>query len=221
MQTYTDVEHICLCSEPQDERPEERTTNRQFHQHSRWRRREAHFTVFNDHHIAIESTALGEKPRRYEFDLTFLGSKPRHTRHVDWSMALLALSLFAAALATGLAAGITGNGMRLALMLGGTVLAFAGAVYRSYDRVVYFSKHGRAPLLVLLNRNPDAGALQDFLADLTGRIRHTRQNSTSRHDFLCAELREHRRLHEQGVLGKKEYERIKRRILKRHGEPAP
>ncbi len=217
MQKYSSVEHICLSSEPQQEAPQQRITNRQFDQYGKWVRSEAHFLVFNEHHIAIRSSGLGEKPRNYELDLTFLDSQPKRMRRVDWPLLLLALSL----LATGVASGASASGVLLAAVLLGAVLALGAAFYRSHDRVVYFSKHGRAPLLVLLNRNPDARALQEFLADLSRRIQHTRQSWTSRHDFLCAELREHRRLHEEGIFSEKEYERIKRRILKKHSQAKP
>jgi hypothetical protein len=217
---YSGVEHICLSSEPQEEAIQQRITNREFHQCSKWRRCEAHFTVFNDHHIAVESAGLGEKPRRYEFDLAVLGSRPRRRRRIDWSMLLLALSLLAAGLASGLTGATGSNGILVAAILSGGVVALGVAIYRSHDHVVYFSKHGRAPLLVLLNRNPDASTLQEFLADLSRRIQHTHRDSTSRDDFLCAELREHRRLREAGILSVQQYERIKRRILKQHGQSA-
>lgn len=216
MKTHSPVEHICLASEHQDEQERPRVTNVRFDQRSRWRRTEARFTIFNEHHVAIERRGLGGQPLSYQLDLSFLASRPRRIREISWALVALALALFGVAAATRLFTLPGGSGALGAALLLAGAMALAVAAFRYRDCVIYFSKHGRAPLLVLLNGNPDRAALQQFIADISGRIRATRRNWPDRHAYLSAELKEHRRLHEQGVISQTDYERIKRRILRQH-----
>lgn len=219
MRTHSGVEHICLSSQQAYEQERPRVTNVQFEQRSRWHRSQACFTVFNDHHVTVERRGLFQPALSYELDLSFLASRPRRVRRISWRLAGMAVALFGAGAATRLGTLATGgSGLAAGLMLaGGAVLALS--VFRYRDRVIYFSKHGRAPLLVLLNGNPDRARLEQFISDISGRIRATRRKWPDRQAFLSAELKQHRRLYEQGVISQTGYERIKRRILSRH-DPA-
>jgi hypothetical protein len=214
METHSVVEHICLASDTEDS-SQARVINRRFEQLSNWRRRRAVFTVFNEYHVAIETSGLGRKPRGYQFDLSFLSSRPNRVIRIDWTLALLALALLAVGVGT-LVYGTVAVLLSVALLMGG-FCALLLALCRSSDRLVYLSKHGRAPLLVLQNKTPDPTALQSFTTELGQRIRRGRHRWPDRRSYLSAELREHRRLHEEGILSQQEYERIKRRILDRHG----
>jgi hypothetical protein len=213
MEMHTVVEHICLASDQEDS-PEDRVTNASFTQRSKWHCSE--FTVFNEHYIEIERSGFAEKPQCCQIDLSVLSSKPRRLICIDWIFMALALALFALATVSGAAGAVGRSASITALLLAAALLALGLALLRSSDRMVYFSKHGRAPLLVLRNRNPDRAALQAFVHDISERIRRTRNRWSDRQGFLSAELREHRRIYEQGMLSRRQYERAKRRILKRH-----
>jgi ribosome-binding protein aMBF1 (putative translation factor) len=82
---------------------------------------------------------------------------------------------------------------------------------------VFYTRHGRAPLLRFLNRNPTAAELETFVADISNRIQRARTQWDNRQQFLSAELKEHRRLKDQGILTPESYEAVKRRILGKHG----
>jgi len=210
------VEHICLSAEGEENATRERVTNLQFDQQSRLHRSETHFTVFNDHYIAIETSRPGNKTRCFEFDLSFLASQPKRVRKIDWLSCALAFLLLFAAVTTGLMGNTGITAMTLALILAGFTLSLGLAICRSQDNIVFVTKHGRLPLLVLFNRNPTPAGLQAFLSDITQRIQNTRKDWSSKSEYLSAELRQHRRLQEVDILSKKEYEVIKKRILGKH-----
>jgi len=216
MDTQSNVEHICLGSEREEDGTQEKVTHLHFDQHSRLHRSKTHFKVFNDHYISVETGRSGKKPACYEFDLSFLASQPKRVRKIDWLSCALAMMLLFAAIMTGLMVRTETTAMILALIGAGFTLSLGLAIYRSQDNVVFVSKHGRLPLLVLRNRNPTQASLQAFVSDITRRIQSTRQSQSSKSEYLSAELRQHRRLQEIGILSKKEYEAVKQRILGKH-----
>ncbi|MGD2076532.1 MAG: SHOCT domain-containing protein [Gammaproteobacteria bacterium] len=215
METHSLVEHICLASEEGDS-SERRVVNARFSQRGRWSHSEASFTVFNEHHIAIEHTGFGKRTRDCQLDLRILSSQPKRLVRIDWVPMLLGLALFAWTAAMGAAGAVIHSGFLMAVLFAAALLMLGLALYRSSDRLVYYSKHGRAPLLILRHGNPDRVALQAFVSDISERIRRSRHRWSDRQAFLSAELREHRRLYEQGALSRGEYERAKRRILEKH-----
>jgi hypothetical protein len=214
--TRPSVEHICLSAEGEENATQERVTNLQFDQQSRLHRSETRFTVFNDHYMAVETSGPGKKTLRYEFDLSFLASQPKRVRKIDWLSCALAFMLLFAAITTGLMVNTGITAMTLAVILAGFALSLVLAIYRSRDNIIFVTKHGRLPLLVLLNRNPTPAGLKAFVSDITRRIQNTRKNWSSKSEYLSAELRQHRRLQEVDILSKKEYEVIKQRILGKH-----
>jgi len=215
METHAVVEHICLASDLVDMADDTRVTNKEFVQRVRWHGVTT-FTVFNEHHISVDTRALRDRHRRYELDLSILGSQPRRVIRLDKRQLFAGLALVVAA---GVFSLIDMNGTGWVI---GVVLLSVGAVllgvalWRSSDQLIFYSKHGRAPLLVLQKQPLDRAALQDFVSDISRRIKLTRGSWSGRRQFLSAELREHRRLYEQGVLSRSEYDRIKRLILKKH-----
>jgi hypothetical protein len=214
--TTSGVEHVCLSSGFEETGSGERVTNLEFDQRDRLRRTRICFTVFNEHYVAVESSRVGKKPLHYEFDLSFLASRPKRIRRMDWlSYGLAALLLSAAAMAALLARPEV-TAMTLALTLSAFSLSLGLAIYRSQDKLVFVSKHGRVPLLVLSRRDPQADRLQAFVTDISRRIQATRKKWSGKSEFLSAELRQHRRLQEEGFLTGKEYESVKQRILGRH-----
>jgi hypothetical protein len=104
--------------------------------------------------------------------------------------------------------------LALAVVAAGLV---ALAVYRSYGSIRFLSAHGRVTLVEFTGRlgcPRDAAAFGDVLSR---RVADARARAPqSRQQFLRDELREHRRLFEEGVLAGPAYEAGKQRILKAH-----
>lgn len=210
------VEHIFLSSDLEENSEQERVTNLEFEQTGRLNRYETQLSVFNDHHITVRSKGLGKKSRDYELNLGLLDSSPKRVRIINHVYSLFAILSFAALVYT-LWMVKGPNFWIVAPTLLSSLAASTGlAIFYSRDRIVFFSKHGRAPLIVLLNRNPSSENLQAFVSDLSARIEKAQKQWSNKQDFLSAELRAHRDLQAQGALSDKGYQISKKRILDRH-----
>ena len=109
--------------------------------------------------------------------------------------------------------------MVVAALLTGAFISLGLLFYRFSDCIVFCSQHGRWPLLTLLNHNPTPEQLQHFVDGLSDRIRQARVHWPDRQQLLSAELREHRRLKDEGILSAEKYDAVKRRILSKHTQP--
>jgi hypothetical protein len=223
MSNMTFSESICLSSEDIDtDRPADKTTNSRFVQQGRLFRYEAHFSIFNEHFIEVRTNGVFRHPRSYELDCTFLDPHARRVLRIDWWSAGVFLLLLSCALALPwLAASSAISTLALAgsvvLMFGAAAAALLVCLHRSSDSVVFYTRHGRAPLLRFLNRNPTAAELECFVSDISERIQRASAQWDNKQQFLSAELKEHRRLKDQGILTPESYEAVKRRILGKHG----
>jgi len=221
-----DMEHICLSSEEEEQEPVdtgERITDCRFDQSSRLHRCEAHFEIFNSHHVGIQSRGMSNKVRDYDLDLSFLDPAPRRVRSIDWPFAWASALLAGSAAVTitfaPVSTSVTIRVIIAAALLAGAAICLGLLVYRFRDRIVFCSQNGRWPLLTLLNQNPSPVQLQCFVDELSRRICQTRINWPDQQQYLSAELREHRRLRDEGILSPDRYDAIKQRILSKHTQP--
>jgi hypothetical protein len=214
-------ESICLSSEEvDDERPVEQTTNSRFEQKGLFGSCEARFRVFNDHYIEVKTSGLFKRDCEYELDCTFLDPRPVRVLRIDWWSGGLFLVLVACLAAVAwrmpeLSAPPASIWLAVTALVIAAALALGTCLYRSSDRIIFYTRHGRAPLLKLLNRRPAPDQLESFVADIARRIERAKRQDDSE-EFLSDELREHRRLKEQGVLTEQGYEVVKRRLLRAH-----
>lgn len=218
MNSEASVEHICLSS-GEDENPRQRVTDAQLQQSYRPRRYQGRFTIFNQHYLAIETKEFGAPPRTYSVDLTFVDPHPLRQRMIAWPFAWASCALMAIALVTSFLGSTLPLSVRLlltGLSLLGAAGCAAGLFLRSRDRIVMYSQHGRAPLITFLRKLPTDRALKGFVLDLGRRIEISRQEWPDQAQLLSAELREHRRLRDEGALSDELYEAAKQRLLSAH-----
>ncbi|MGD8567794.1 MAG: hypothetical protein PVJ39_06880 [Gammaproteobacteria bacterium] len=107
-----------------------------------------------------------------------------------------------------------------------TLLLTVGAIFivlmikQSRHVLIFKSRHGQIPLLELMRNNPDKYRYRQFAAQLRELIaRSDTQNHYSESQRLAAELSEHRRLRNEGILTDKQYEQVKQNIMARHSRP--
>jgi len=222
MQNITIGESICLSSEGfETEQPPEQTTNSRFEQKGRLFRYQADYRIYNDHYIEVKTASVFERPQTYQLDCTFLDRHAKRVLDIDWGSAaafmfLVSSAIVLAWLAPSLEISAVMLGASLASALAAAALALVVCLHRSSDTIVFYSRHGRVPLLSLRNRNPSSAELKAFVGDISDRIKRARRRWNNREQFLSAELREHRRLKDEGILTPERYEAVKRRILGRH-----
>ena len=77
------------------------------------------------------------------------------------------------------------------------------------------SLYGRRPMVRFLMFNPGFGAVRSMLKRMSDNIQLTRSNNyMTDEQELAAELQEHRRLRDEGLLSSRDYEKAKARIMK-------
>jgi hypothetical protein len=210
------VEHILLAA-VDDERvdevagaPDARVDNARLEQRSWLRRSRMRLVRFNRHYLAIDVDGPGRKHRRHELDLAFLDPRPRRVHRISTGLLSTALVLTVGAVA----ATLYGGPQAGSVLSVAAALALLLAILRSCDRLVFYTRHGRVPLVVLFNRNPNPGLFRAFVDDLARHIDSAADRFPDRNQKLSAELREHRRLMAEGVLSARRYEIVKQRLLR-------
>ena len=189
---------------------------------NRHRRCETELALLDGHRLAVHDK--GRVGRRYVVDLRFIAETPLTSRTVAWNCWLATL---ATATAAGLGAWLASaqrahpeawSAWVVTLGLTATALLLgAAAVYRTYETTLLYSVHGRVALARLTGGLGSARQAMAFQAELVRGIAAARAAiAQSRQAFLRDELREHRRLFEDGVLTTEAYEAGKRRILQAH-----
>jgi hypothetical protein len=192
---------------------------------SRFRRCETELAWLDGHRLEVRARRPRRPGLRYEVDLRFVDGATVTQRRIAWRcwQATLTLAVLSAAsywLATvpgGPSWVPTGLPGSIALLVA-TVCVGALALYRTHDTIEFHSVHGRVVLVAVTGNIGCSRATGAFVAELGRRIAAARAHEPqTRQRFLRDELREHRRLFEEGVLSEDAYETGKQRILQSHG----
>lgn len=216
------VEEIVISQSPSDpievQPRDTRVCGVALKQYNRIRFCECTFELFNQHFLAIKINDVFRQAREYDLHIGILDPEPIRSLRVSWRH-LAAFSVLA--VAAGLA-GFTNllpnSGIWPAMLVACAGLFLILCVYRSHDRLVFYSQTGRIPLVTMFNRNPDRKTFSRFISIFTEHIREASANLNllSGNERLNAELREHRRLMEENIISMKRYDIAKSRILDRH-----
>jgi len=180
-----------------------------------------HYTLFDGHFLSVYSKTVFSKPKNYWLDLAYLEPTPRRILTVDGPALYATGILSLAAVVLILINGFYGEPWTLLPITVATVcsasIALLVLIYRSKDRVVFFSRYGRVNWLEFLINKPNQRACKDFIEMIASASHAVSSHQSSRHEQrLGAELREHRRLRDEGILPSKVYEDVKGRLLGQH-----
>jgi hypothetical protein len=214
------VEEICLAAIAEgseaDRPPERPETLAVLEQANRMRRCRSEFALLSNHQLSVRTQGVMQNSRDYTIDIGILDPQPKRLLKVCWSHLLPGAGLGGAAgflSFTDLALQAT----QLPLILGVcAALILILGIYRSHDRLVFYSQYGRVPLVILFNRLPDQDTLNTFIAALARSIKDARAQAGDTNQTLSQELKAHRRLMEEGMISSRRYDIAKRRILGQH-----
>jgi len=185
-------------------------------QSSRLRFSRVMFELFNRRHLSVNLESTFGNDREYDLDIAILDPAPRRSLKIGWRYIALFLVLAAGSVYTALNEHTQNTYVWPAFLAFSASLSLLCAVYQSRDRLVFYSRNGRIPLVILFNRNPDRKTFREFTNQLVHHIQQANDTLLHRSDVLSAELKEHRRLMEEGVISGKRYELAKLRILGQH-----
>ena len=86
--------------------------------------------------------------------------------------------------------------------------------------LIFYSNHGRVPVVELFYKNPSAKEFNSFAGELINCIQTAKANNYyNDSQILAAELSEHRRLRDENVFSNEIYEQAKVNILTNHSKP--
>ena len=213
----SEYEHVYLASE-ELENVEPTTFQAELEQpRSRQRKR---VVIFNRTYLGVHMSGAIAGPRSYWLNLAFLDPTPVTQTDRVWLgiAAGTAVLSVAAWLAYSFVQLAPAWALALSLLPAATLLSLGIALYRSFGTLIYCTRHGRVPVLRLSRGRLDRRRLKGFLEELQHAIRRAlAERSGERGDYLRDEMKEHRRLLAQGVLGTQQYEVAQALILRAHG----
>jgi hypothetical protein len=177
-----------------------------------------HYEIFNGKYLVVQKVGGLPACREYELLISILDPKPGRKIELAWRyiLASLLFSVVAAmAFSTDFIPAANLNGPAAAAC---ALLSLVLAGRHSRNLYVFYSRNGGIPLVAFLNRRGRRSALMKFINTLELYIRESSENKeySSNREILNTELREHRRLMEEGTITRKQYSRAKSRILGRH-----
>lgn len=179
--------------------------------------------IFNGSYLGVRREGHRREPGDYWINLAFLD--PRPTRRADrfWS---ISCALFAAVTACTLAViylqAVTMPGTALTVTVGAlssAALASGILAIRHYgSKLIFLTRHGRAPVLWLSVNKPDRRRVREFIRAIHAAIARATADRADlpRGHLLRDEMREHRRLQNAGVLDERQFQIARRLILEAH-----
>ena len=221
-------EQIMLSSdEVEEEVPVEETFQKvtlEFIQVNKFKARQKVIRIYDDKFLGIIEQR-GKKQLNYWLDMRYLNPMVRKSIILGWKLGLFAVIclLLGVMIFTSQEALQELLKPNVAKLAGGVFLAFGAlllyfAVQNSELSAEIVSEHGKTPLASVFLNIPNKKTFTQFSDVLAQRIANA-QKRIRQHDhsmILAAELKEHRRLRDAGVLTEKAYNTAKNKIMGIH-----
>ncbi len=215
-----EYEHVCLSSDEM-EQVELQTVNAALEQEFDGGRLQ--LAIFNNSYLRILRADSHATPADYWVNLAFVDPVP--VRQADKLSSVVTLVAVAA---TCVLWAIPRLPMDISvawwwppamiLALAATLISVALAASRYLGTYALLTAHGRAPVLRLASARPDRRRVRNFFDALKGAAQRARTDGPAdRGHRLRDEMKEHRRLHGEGVLGDDQFQAARALILRAHG----
>lgn len=185
-------------------------------QRNRFRLCKYTFGLFDTCILSIKVDGLIKRLPGYEFNIAILNPEPRRLVSINWGYLAAFLILSMGAILAAPSNLFPNPSMASGLLAANAIVFFLLAAYSCRNRLVFYSRNGRAPLVTLFYRNPNDEKFRAFTNALTAQIRLLQSRYRSQCEMLRDDLIEHRRLMERGIISKKHYAWIKQYILFLH-----
>jgi hypothetical protein len=196
----------------------------QLSQVSYLRAQSAHYTIFDHRFLSVYRKHFGRKARQYWIDLALVDSTPqffvksdRHSLYTSGGMLGLCAILTLISVFSSMPWYAHAWSPFTLLTLSAAVIALLLFVHRSQNLVRFHSQTGDAVLIEMFNNAPNGKEFGTFARELVQHIQAAQRGDRRKLDQkLGAELREHRRLKDQGILSEEVYISARDKILRRH-----
>jgi hypothetical protein len=220
------AEHISLQSETVETRakPVARKALVKYQLRSRARGSQTRVSILEGQFVAVNTKRQRAPEQEHNVDLRFVDPRPVGIRKVGWpwmyvAIGLTILAIAAAVFAIAFASPIARVwAVPTAIVLGTfTVSSYLMCLYSTTESLLFVSVHGRARVITITGGLGTTRAARKCAVDVVKHINLARkQSKQTRQSFLRDEMREHNRLHEQGVITDEQFADAKTRILQAH-----
>jgi hypothetical protein len=191
---------------------------------SHFRSHSTHLTIFDGRFLSVHTKKPLHKSERYWLDLAYLDPTPHLLALVDNRSLYVAVALSAVTLILLLASAVAPHpwytqawASVMILMLASSIIAFFVFFQRSRNLVRFHSRSGDVVLLEMFSHMPSRGEFREFMRALIQHIQAAHKAEGAKpHQRLGAELCEHRRLKDAGVLTQDAYDQAREKILRRY-----
>jgi hypothetical protein len=182
------------------------------------RRTSTELTIYEEGFLKVVLTVRGKRGGTFRLDLHFLDPVPTLTRVVATRTFYVAFGALAAMGLAALLAQVEQLKMFASTAFFSCAAVAAGALllglYRSYEKIDFVTLHGRAQVLRLIASLGSIKKFRAFVPQLCAVIEEAAErNQRDPSAYLRAEMREHYRLREEGVLDMNECAESTGRIL--------
>jgi len=229
MTKQTSNEQIVLVSSDFEDKKEKIELNQvtlELLQTAEWKELQQLFRIFDNKFLNI-NVKNGKKTTSYNIHLSLLDADPVRKRSFKLRYLLLACALFAVAGLTYRLIQLGTLGFSHPYLYALPILAITAGVIavvyciRQYQHaLLFYSNHGRVPLVRLLYNSPAKKNFKHFTAVLINCVHAVKEGGFyNEQQVLAAELSEHRRLRDEGVFSNEVYESAKNNIMVNHSRP--
>ena len=181
------------------------------------------FRIYDKKILGVDEI-IGKRKRIYLVHLALLSHHPKHSLNINKTLfyfflvfgSLFCLTLFLKIHGLEIIPD-TYTYAAMSLFAGIALLLFYIIVKSTRRSLIFYTAHGHIPLVEILSKNPDRAHYKEFISELIKNISRFRKDEKhTGQQHLSAELNEHRRLFESGIISGKDYELAKKNIFKRH-----
>jgi len=181
-------------------------------------------TILDGQFVAVNLKRARASEQEHTVDLRFVDPRPVGIRKVGWPWMYVAIAFTVLAAIAGVYAVAFASPMaRLwavptAIVLGTlTISSYLLCLYFTTESLLFVSTHGRARVIVITGGLGTTRAARDCAVDIVKHVKLARkQPKQTRQSFLRDEMREHTRLHAQGIIPDEHFTDAKTRILQAH-----
>lgn len=201
------AEHILLEGdelEPEFDATRSRTPQQHFHIVNRSHALQTEMILFEGGWLSVRQHKRSKPGEAQMINLRYLDPVPNVSKHLaSRALGLSAALSFAGIISTVLAffsVLIVVTIPAAILLFTGAAVAFAACAYRTRKDVVFFTRHGRAPVIELMATLGCFRALRKIVPQLIDEIEKASASRTDIQKNLRNEMREHYRLRECGII---------------------
>lgn len=220
---YGEIEEIIIADTADDNDDEVHAINEEFTQESTIKGIKRSFVIFNDKQLLQSLKSFRNKEGKpYRINLRYVSPEPVRDRRYAWRLlAATGICLTLMVLLACVWHFTRFNSYYLlvaaSLFAAASMIALLLFFHNSHDTFIYTSLAAGVPLIELDNRKPSLREFDAFLHKLEQYIRKAHECGVSRQQLLAGELRDIRRLKDDGMLSEETYEHARTQIF-RHKE---